>query len=140
MKSLVSAVPAGRRSTQNSITDTPGRALSEHINGGPSQTNITRIDDYERAVGPSTTAAASMTMSAAALAVVWALSGGTGSYFAVYAPDHPLAITGNSSLYGALIGASISNTGGAKIHFDEALLRSSSNLKVVPGSWTETSR
>jgi len=70
----------------------------------------------------------------------WALSGGTGSYFAVYAPDHPLAITGNSSLYGALIGASITNTGGAKIHFDEALLRSSSNLKVVPGSWTETSR
>jgi hypothetical protein len=29
---------------QNSITDTPGRALALHVNGGNSQTNITRID------------------------------------------------------------------------------------------------
>jgi hypothetical protein len=32
---------------QNSITDTPGRALNTHINGGNAQTNITRIDGAE---------------------------------------------------------------------------------------------
>ena len=38
------ATPA---STQNSITDTPGRALATHVNGGSAQTNITRIDGAE---------------------------------------------------------------------------------------------
>jgi hypothetical protein len=33
--------------TQNSITDTPGRALATHVNGGSAQTNITRIDGAE---------------------------------------------------------------------------------------------
>jgi outer membrane receptor protein involved in Fe transport len=32
---------------QNSITDTPGRALQTNINGGNAQTNITRIDGAE---------------------------------------------------------------------------------------------
>src|SRR5260370_1833560 len=38
---VTGALPAA---FQNSFTDTPGRALSAHINGGNAQTNITRID------------------------------------------------------------------------------------------------
>jgi hypothetical protein len=42
---LVNLVPGAMPTAyQNSITDTPGRALAIHINGGNSQTNITRID------------------------------------------------------------------------------------------------
>ncbi len=42
---LINLVPGSTPAAfQNSITDTPGRALSLHINGGNSQTNITRID------------------------------------------------------------------------------------------------
>ena len=42
---LVNLVPGAMpTTTQNSITDTPGRALAIHVNGGNSQTNITRID------------------------------------------------------------------------------------------------
>ncbi|HEY3940720.1 MAG TPA: TonB-dependent receptor [Bryobacteraceae bacterium] len=44
-ESLINLVPgATPAAAQNSITDTPGRALAIHVNGGPSQTNITRID------------------------------------------------------------------------------------------------
>jgi len=44
-QSLINLVPgATPAALQNSITDTPGRALQTHINGGNAQTNITRID------------------------------------------------------------------------------------------------
>ncbi len=44
-QSLINLVPgATPASLQNSITDTPGRALATNINGGNAQTNITRID------------------------------------------------------------------------------------------------
>ena len=42
---LINLVPGAMPAAlQNSITDTPGRALSTHINGGNAKTNITRID------------------------------------------------------------------------------------------------
>jgi hypothetical protein len=44
-QSLINLVPGTTPAAlQNSITDTPGRALATHINGGSAQTNITRID------------------------------------------------------------------------------------------------
>jgi hypothetical protein len=42
---LINLVPGTTPAAlQNSITDTPGRALQTHVNGGSAQTNITRID------------------------------------------------------------------------------------------------
>jgi hypothetical protein len=69
----------------------------------------------------------------------WTLSGGSGAYFAVYAPKHPITISGSSGLFGALVGASLTNSGGAAIHYDAALGRVPS-LVLVPGSWTEITR
>jgi hypothetical protein len=44
-QTLINLVPGSTPAAfQNSITDTPGRALQTHINGGNAQTNITRID------------------------------------------------------------------------------------------------
>jgi hypothetical protein len=44
-QSLINLVPGAMPAQfQNSITDTPGRALATNINGGNGQTNITRID------------------------------------------------------------------------------------------------
>ena len=44
-QSLINLVPGATPGVfQNSITDTPGRALSTNINGGNRNTNITRID------------------------------------------------------------------------------------------------
>ena len=47
-QALIDLVPGATPSTfQNSITDTPGRALRTNINGGNAQTNITQIDGAE---------------------------------------------------------------------------------------------
>src|SRR5439155_6034123 len=46
---LINLVPGATPAQfQNSITDTPGRALQTHINGGNAQTNVTRIDGAAR--------------------------------------------------------------------------------------------
>lgn len=47
-QTLINLVPGTTPAAlQNSITDTPGRALQTHVNGGSAQTNITRIDGAE---------------------------------------------------------------------------------------------
>jgi hypothetical protein len=49
------------------------------------------------------------------------LSGGSGTYMAIYAPDTDVVFTGGSDFYGAVVGGSIKNSGGTNIHYDEAL-------------------
>ena len=47
-QALIDLVPGATPSTfQNSVTDTPGRALRTNINGANAQTNITQIDGAE---------------------------------------------------------------------------------------------
>jgi hypothetical protein len=65
----------------------------------------------------------------------WTLTGGSNAFYAVYAPHHAVTLTGSSPLYGALVGGSISYTGGSTIHYDEALGRGA--VALVAGSWTE---
>ena len=47
-----------------------------------------------------------------------ALSGGTGAYITVYAPKTSIALSGKSPLYGALLGKTVTASGGAAIHYD----------------------
>jgi hypothetical protein len=49
------------------------------------------------------------------------LSGGTGSYAVVYAPNSPINISGGSHFYGAIVGSTINNSGGTAIHYDSSL-------------------
>ena len=55
------------------------------------------------------------------------VSGGAGSYLTVNAPNANVGITGNSDIYGSVIGRTISVMGGAKFHFDK-------NSKLGPPS------
>jgi len=66
----------------------------------------------------------------------WTLTGSSNAFYAVYAPHHPVTLTGGSPLYGALVGASINLTGGSALHYDEALGRVGV-VTSLPGSWTE---
>ena len=66
----------------------------------------------------------------------WVMSGGTGAYFAVYAPNHQTTVSGGGAIYGALMVGSLVNSGGSWIHYDEALGRTSVPT-LVPGSWAE---
>jgi hypothetical protein len=69
----------------------------------------------------------------------WTLSGGSGAYFSVYAPNHPITISGSGDLYGAMIGASLNSSGGSKLHYDESLGRvgNPNALSVLAGSWAQ---
>ncbi|TMA74904.1 MAG: hypothetical protein E6J72_18220 [Deltaproteobacteria bacterium] len=49
------------------------------------------------------------------------LTGGTQAHMAVYAPNTGIKITGGSDIWGAVWGASVKNTGGTWIHYDQAL-------------------
>lgn len=48
-------------------------------------------------------------------------NGGAGSALAVYAPAVDITVSGNSDVYGALVGRTIKSTGDAYFHYDEAL-------------------
>ena len=68
----------------------------------------------------------------------WKLTGGSGAYFSVYAPSHPVVVTGGGDLWGAVVSASYTASGGAKLHYDEALAQVPSKLlTVVTGSWAQ---
>jgi hypothetical protein len=65
------------------------------------------------------------------------VSGGAAAAFSVYAPNHPVVLTGNSDLFGAVVASSFTATGGAKLHYDEALSRiASKKLMVQKGTWS----
>ena len=69
----------------------------------------------------------------------WALnSGGTASYYTVYAPNHIVYETGGGDFYGAVVALSYYKMGGGDFHYDAALSRQPSNrLAVHRGSWAQ---
>jgi hypothetical protein len=58
----------------------------------------------------------------------------------VYAPNHPITVSGGSDFYGSLIGSSVTASGGSRLHFDAATAAAllASTLTIITGSWAET--
>jgi len=46
------------------------------------------------------------------------LSGGSQAYMAVYAPDSLITFSGGKDFYGAVVGNTITDSGGTKVHYD----------------------
>jgi Tfp pilus assembly protein PilX len=68
----------------------------------------------------------------------WTLSGGSGAYFSVYAPNHAVTVSGSGDLWGSVIGKTVTASGGSKFHYDEALGRGPpQGLNPVAGSWAQ---
>jgi len=68
----------------------------------------------------------------------WTLSGGSGAYFSVYAPNHDVTISGSGDLWGALAAKGVTASGGSKFHYDEALGRGPpQGLNAVAGAWSQ---
>ncbi|MGI8401792.1 MAG: pilus assembly PilX family protein [Gemmatimonadaceae bacterium] len=61
----------------------------------------------------------------------WALSGGAASAFSVYAPNHPVTLSGGGEVYGAVVSSTFTISGGSKLHYDAALARQASKKLVV---------
>ena len=71
----------------------------------------------------------------------WDLSGGSGAYYALYAPNHALTLSGSSDIYGAIVADFDTESGGSHIHYDEALGRIpwdiSGRYTPIAGMWRE---
>jgi hypothetical protein len=72
----------------------------------------------------------------AASTSTWTLSGGSGAYFSLYAPNHPVVLGGGGDTFGAIVGGSFVASGGSRVHFDEALAnKASATLKTDSRTW-----
>jgi hypothetical protein len=49
------------------------------------------------------------------------LSGGAGDFAVVYAPNSPITLSGGSHFYGAIVGNTITLSGGTAVHYDRSL-------------------
>jgi len=68
----------------------------------------------------------------------WVLSGGSGAYYTVYAPNHDVTVSGSGDIYGAVVSKAFTASGGSKVHYDKALLNArAAKLLAVSGSWVE---
>ena len=68
------------------------------------------------------------------------MTGSTGFYGAMYAPDSTINITGNAEVYGSIIAERINVTGSAVIHYDESLSTNTdiaNTYKASVVSWRE---
>ena len=70
----------------------------------------------------------------------WVLSGGSGAYYALYAPNHNLTLSGSSDIWGATVADFDTESGGSHIHYDKALGRRpwlGNRYAMVPGTRRE---
>jgi hypothetical protein len=68
------------------------------------------------------------------------LNGGAKACMMVYAPDAQVVLNGNGNYYGSIVGATVDDTGGAKIHYDRNLQKkffSVGNPMLTTFSWSK---
>ena len=69
----------------------------------------------------------------------WTLSGGSGAFYGLYAPNHNLTLSGASDIWGAIVADFDTESGGSHIHYDEALGRTPWGLTgrfyKIAGTW-----
>ncbi|HUF13889.1 MAG TPA: hypothetical protein VMN78_12365 [Longimicrobiales bacterium] len=70
----------------------------------------------------------------------WSMSAGNEGYFTVYAPLHPMLLSGGNAFYGAMTVGALDVSGGAPYHFDKALLAGNHRGQIVSRSWTQQMR
>ena len=70
----------------------------------------------------------------------WSMSSGNSGYFTVYAPRHPMLLSGGNAFHGAMTVGSLDVSGGAPYHFDKALLAGNHRGVILSRSWTQIPR
>jgi hypothetical protein len=112
---------------------------------GPAHVNVVLSDSLNAASGTivnlagKATALSFESCGTSATPAYWALSsGGTASFYSVYAPNHVVYETGPGDFYGAVVASIYYATGGGRFHYDAALARQPSRkVSVQRGSWAQ---
>ena len=69
------------------------------------------------------------------------MNGGSSTAALIYAPNATVTMLGNGDYYGAVVGATVNDTGGAKIHYDRALggwAMTEGNPTMTSFTWSST--
>ena len=112
---------------QSSIYIAPGSSLTLYVNGSVSMGGggIVNADGL-----PS-----ECTVYGMPGCTSFSMSGGSAFAGTVYAPEAALTYSGHSDAFGSFTADSISMSGGAAVHYDEALVNNTKNFVVI--SWNE---
>jgi len=68
----------------------------------------------------------------------WAFGGSAETWLIIYAPNHPLTMTGSGDKHGSFIGADLRTAGSADYIFDPGLKLPAGRYIIVPGTWAES--
>jgi type II secretory pathway pseudopilin PulG len=112
---------------------------------GAAHVNVKIADSLNAAAGTimnlagKSTALSFESCGTSATPAYWALSsGGTASFYSVYAPNHVVYETGAGDFYGAVVASIYYATGGGRFHYDAALARQPSRkISIQKGTWAQ---
>ena len=118
-------------SANSTITvNTGGSHMDVYISG--------KVDMTSGGIINTSTLPTSLTLSACGGGkATWKITGSGSNYYALYAPNRDITLTGISDLYGAVVAGSFTDTGGPSVHYDEALAGPPDPPAVIAGSWAE---
>jgi hypothetical protein len=105
--------------TGNSIVNVTGGAVIVYLKCVTTTTNA--LDLSGGTVTNASGIASNLVFMLASTCSSAKIDGGAGATYAVYAPNTDITISGGGDIYGAIVGNSVKDTGGAAIHYDQAL-------------------
>lgn len=106
----------------NSLKLVGNSIISLNITTGPITIYI--VSDLDLAGGTVTNAtgvSTNLIFMLAATCPTAKITGGANAAYAVYGPDTDITISGGGEIFGAVVGKTVTDTGGSKIHYDKAL-------------------
>ncbi len=119
----------------SAITLSGGGSLAVN---GPVQINVTgKVNTSGGSVQNTTHLAANLQIfSSYAGNNAFVLSGGSGAYMTAYDPDGQIVCSGGSDFFGALVGSSVTESGGlTRVHYDDSLGGVVTNIQM--NAWRE---
>ena len=69
--------------------------------------------------------------------IAWDIGGSFDAWMILYAPDHPLKLSGSGNRYGSFTSATITKSGSGTVEYDLALEDGGGDLAIVGGSWVQ---
>src|ERR1041384_633966 len=141
---LTSPLPSGRPNYYfNALKLTGGSTLTIKYTTTPKQPLVIYVEDnFGAGGGGIVNTSAQPTLLAikscgTSSTYNWDMSGGSGMYMTLYAPEHNVVVGGGGDYFGSIVGGVVGFTGGSRMHYDEALGTGVPPLALLAGSWAQ---
>ncbi len=68
----------------------------------------------------------------------WTFGGGAPTWLTIYAPNHPLTMTGSGDKHGSFVAGDLRTSGSAMYYYDPGLVIPGDRYVIVPGTWSDS--